>query len=272
MNTMNIIRFLERITRAPDDGGGAGDAGAAGEPAAAAAAGSATGGDAGAEGQARGPLDGGPAAYRPDGLPDHLFGANERETIDKLHKAYSGARDAIAKYGEVPKDAAGYVFEPGEAIKPYVENLDKDPLFGKIRASAHKNGVPAKVFNGFLNDVMAEMVAGDMVQPPFNPDKERAALAPDVQDPAERAKAADIIVRENIAMLDAWKAQGLPENVHTFLTSNLDYAAANQLVRYMASLKNETPPALGGENASGVTADSLRARQADPRSKRGSKE
>jgi hypothetical protein len=261
---MNMIRFLERITRdaATEGGAGATSDGGGATPADAGAQPNAGAGSPGA-GQAEQPQAG--PAFRPDGLPDHLYGATEKETIEKLWKAHAGAREFIGKFGEVPKDPTGYAFEPVDAIKPYVENLDKDPLFEKIRASAHKSGVPAKVFNSFLNDVMAEMVAGDMVQPPFNPEKERAALAPDVADPAERAKAADRIVRENVALLDAWKAQGLPEAVHTGLTSNLDYAWANQLVRYMAGLKNETPPALGGENGGALTKAALDARVADAR-------
>ena len=89
---LNILLF------AADDGGaggGAGDGGdgGAGDAAAAAAAGA---GDAGKGGGGAG--DGGdPAAfYRPEGLPDSMVSKDERETMDKMAKAYAAHKESEA--------------------------------------------------------------------------------------------------------------------------------------------------------------------------------
>ena len=76
---------------------------------------------AGAPAAGQAPADpGASAAYRPEGLPDHLLGKDERETIDKLFKAYGGAREAIAKFGAVPEAPDKYEFTPAEAVAPYL--------------------------------------------------------------------------------------------------------------------------------------------------------
>lgn len=243
-------------------GDGAGTAGADGEGA---------GAGAGAEG-AKGAgtaaaAAAAAAAYRPEGLPDHLYGASDKETIEKLYKTFDGFRKAQSERGEVPGEAKGYTFEPAEAVKPYMETLESDKFFDRVKGFALKAQIPAKQFGGFINDVLNEMIAGDLVQSPWNPETERAALVPNEKDPAKRATEADRIVRENIALVDQWKAQGLPDDVHKFLTTSLDHAAANKLVDWIAARSNETRPALGGAPTSGVTEDTLNARIADPRNK-----
>lgn len=220
-------------------------------------------------GQAAAPVAS-PSPYRPEGLPDHLYGKSDQETIDALFKTVDGFRRAQAERGEAPKDPSGYAFEPAEALKPYADSLARDPFFDKVKAAAHKHGLPTKVFNGFLNEIMSEMVAGQMVADAYDPEKERAALLPDVTDPGERAKAADALVRENIARIAAFQAQGLPEPSAKWLTSQLDRAAANQALAFFLGRMGETAPALGGSAATGgMTDKQLEAMMADPRGKVG---
>lgn len=248
----------------PDAGGGAPAPDAAAAPASPDPAAPAAGGQAPEPASA-------PSAYRPEGLPDHFYGKSDKDTIDNLYKAVDGFRRSQSERGEVPKDASGYVFEPADPVKPYAEALANDPFFEKVKASALAHQIPAKQFNGFLNAIMSEMIAGEMVGEPFSADKERAALAPDIADPAERAKKADAIVRENIALVDSWKAQGLPEGSAQWLASQLDRAAANQTLAWIQSRLGETPPALGGAAATGAsTKAQLDAMMADPRGKVGS--
>ena len=81
---MNFGRRLDfHPMRAPEDGAGA--AAPAGSPDPGGAGGQATGGE------------GSPSPYRPEGLPDHLYGASDRETLDKVFGAYKPAREAIAR-------------------------------------------------------------------------------------------------------------------------------------------------------------------------------
>lgn len=275
---MKHFAFLDPFLRAPDDGGaGGGDAGAA--PAAPAAdsgsnpAGASSGG-APAAGQAvvgEGVGKDVPASpYRPDGLPDHFLGANDRETVDKLHKAVEGFRKSMGDKGEVPKDAGAYAFEPSDTVKPYTEGLEGDAFFQAVKGEAHKVGLGSKQFNLFMNGIMSQMIEGGLVGEPFSADKEMQALLPDVADPKERATKADALVRDNLALIEAWKGRGenaLPDSVHTFLQSNMDRAAANQLVAWVAAQMGETRPALGGAPSGGVTEAQVNARVADPRNR-----
>lgn len=259
----SILPILTR--NQPDAGGGAPAAPAAAPPVADANA----GGASPPAGQAAAPVVP-PSPYRPEGLPDHLAGKTDRETIDALFKSFDGFRRAQAERGEAPKDPSGYAFEPSEALKPYADGLAKDPFFDKVKAAAHKHGLPPKIFNGFLNDVMGEMVAGAMVAEPYDPERERAALAPDVKDAGERAKAVDAMVRENIARIAVFQQQGLPEASAKWLVGQLDRAAANQALGFFLSRMGEQAPALGGAAPSGALTDKqLEAMMADPRGRVG---
>ncbi len=98
-----------------------------------------------------------PPAERPSvpprGLPDHLFGASDRETVEKLFNANKPARDEIAKFGELgklPKDADGYAFEPSDALKPYLPDFANDPVLKLVRGAAHAAGIREKQFGPFV--------------------------------------------------------------------------------------------------------------------------
>lgn len=265
-------RFFPTILREQPEAGGGASApapAASAPPTPAAAAPAANAGAPAPAGQAAAPVAS-PSPYRPEGLPDHLFGKTDRETIDALARTVDGFRRAQAERGETPKDAAGYVFEASEALRPYADGLAKDPFFDRVKAAAHKHGLPTKVFNGFLNDIMGEMVAGKMVGEAYDPERERAALMPDVTDAGERTKAVDALVRENIARIAAFQAQGLPEGAAKWMVSQLDRAAANQALGFFLSRMGEQAPALGGQPPSGAMTDKqLDDMMADPRGKAG---
>lgn len=258
-----------RILLAPPDeggGGGAGDGGGAGA--------GQGGAPAGGGGQASG--DGGvPSVYRPEGLPDHLAGANEKEIIDKLWGAYKPARESIAKFGELgelPKDPTKYGFEPSEKIKPYAANLTEDPVFKVVQEAAHKAGIRDKQFAPFLSAVMEAMIDGDLVQPPVDLAAEKAALLPPEAanlDDAGKNAAIDKRVRDNHARLEMWKQRGLDAASAEALGLTLDTAAGNKAIEFFAAQMKTPQPALGGTPSGGFTEADLKARQADPRGKVG---
>lgn len=247
--------------------------GAAGGGAEDGAAGAGSGGEAaGASGESQQPAGGASGAvspYRPEGLPDHLAGTTEKETIEKLWNGYKGARDKIAHGGDVPAEAAGYTFEPSDAVKPYAESLATDPLFGAAREIALKHGLSNKAFGGFMNDIMAAMIDGGGVIEPFSAEKELETLLPDVTDPAARKTQGEKLSRDAIALLDVFKQQGAPEAAIEFLKLNLDRAVAIQLVNWMGSrppASGEIAPALGGKpGGAGISREELKKRDADPR-------
>jgi hypothetical protein len=256
---------------------------AAGDPAAAAAAASASpspatptpGGDpkpaaapGGAAPAGQAPADGGSSAvYRPEGLPDHLLGKDERETLDKLAKAYTGAREAISKFGPVPEAPDKYVFTPAETVAPYLPNVAEDPAFKAAQAAAHKHGLGEKQFAGFVNEFMSGLIAGQMLDDPFSAEKERAIIAGDVQDPAERAKVADRAANDTIAFIDALAAQGkIPKDTADWAKGRTD---RGHFIRFVGALRAGAPGIeTGGQGAPpAVTRADLQKRMADPRQK-----
>jgi hypothetical protein len=101
----------------------------------------------------------------PDGmeLPTHLVGLSADETLQKVSKAYHGARTALSQKGKgegklegsVPDTFDGYLFEAdgdedniatelnSEASKPYVD---------AFRKAAHKLGIPDKAFGQLMRE------------------------------------------------------------------------------------------------------------------------
>lgn len=220
---------------------------------------------AGAPAAGQAPADpGASAVYRPEGLPDHLLGKDERETIDKLFKAYGGAREAIAKFGAVPDAPDKYEFTPAEAVAPYLPDVANDPVLQKVQVAAHKNGLGGKQFNSFVNDVMGELLNAQMLDDPFSADKERAIVAGDVQDPAERAKAADKVAKETVAYIDAMAEQGkIPKETADWAKGRTD---RGHFLKFVQALRAGGPSIeLGGTASAGVTKADLEKRMADPR-------
>lgn len=260
------------ILMRPEDGAGAAvtttaDPAAGGAAATGATTGATTGAAATTDAAAATTTTTAAAPYRPDGLPDHLYGKSDKETIDALSTAYKGARDAMATRGEVPKDAAGYVFEPPEAVKPFADGLAKDPFFDKVKGIALKHGLPAPMFNGFLGDIMSEMVAGDMVMKPFSVDDELAALLPNVTDPEQRKLQGSKMSADTLALLDVWAEKGAPADAIEFMKLNADRAVAIKLVTWLGGQGGDgMKPALGGSGGSAILSESdLNARIQDPR-------
>lgn len=209
-----------------------------------------------------------PSAYRPEGLPEHLAGTDDKETIDRLFRAFDGFRKSQGDRGEVPAEPKAYAYEPSETVKPYAAGFESDAFFGKVKERAHQLGMGQKQFQTFIDGVLSDMIGGGFVEDPFNPDAERAALVPDVTDPKERSARAEAVVQENIALIDVMQKRAdrpLPANVATWLQTQMDRAAANQLVAWAASLTGEQKPALNGARAGSITEADLRKRNADPR-------
>lgn len=267
---------MPRVAYAPDDGTGAGGAGAGaagGTGGAAPPTGSGGGAGPAAGGQAPG---GGaaahtpPAAYRPEGLPDHLAGANERETIDRLFKAYDGARKTLGDRGAVPDKPEGYTFEPSDKLKPFVQNFDKDPVYAAVRGIAHKAGMDAKQFQAFLPAVLEHFVDAGLVDAPVDAKAMLRTLAPREAAnlaPAEQEQAAARRVSANTAWVDGAKAQGtLPGEVAEFFAAALaSDPRAHHAVEWLRGQAREPRPAMEGGSGTRVSDTDLKARLNDPR-------
>jgi len=255
----------------------AGAAGAAASPDLA-AAGAATpdpkpaaaSGGAAPAGQA--PADAGASAvYRPEGLPDHFLGKDERETIDKLFKAVDGYRKGDAargeKIGAVPDAPEKYAFTPAAEVAPYLPNVADDPVMKVAQAAAHKHGLGDRQFSGFINEFMQGLVTGGQLDDPFSAEKERAIVAGDVADPQERAKVADRVANDTIAFIDSLQQQGkLAKETADWAKGRTDRGHFLKLVQ---TLRAAAPTLeVGGQGApAAITRADLQKRQADPRQK-----
>lgn len=249
---------------APGAGAAAPGGGAPGDGGAAAAAGA---GDGGGQPPAGGAA---PSPYRPEGLPDHLFGTSDKETIDKLNTAYVGARKSIGDLGTVPEKADGYTFEASDKLKPYVSNFDKDPVYQKAREFALSSGMSSKTFGAFMPALLEHLVDGGLVAAPIDAKGQLRAMAPASLANAtdqEKETAGARRVQDNIAWVDGAKAsQAIDADIAEFLSvSAADNPAAIKLIEWLRGANSETMPALGGGGGSGLSDDQLTARMNDPR-------
>lgn len=268
-----LLRRIAPLRAADGDGGGGSGGGSGGD-----GGGGGSGGDAGTGGDAGGGQDGGgdSGPYRPDGLPDHLAGDDDRGTIDNLYKAVDGYRRQDAQFGTVPDNAEGYTFEASETLKPYEPTLQGD-FWNGVREDARESGLRNGQFNTFINKVLGRMVEGEMVEAPFDPAAERAALLPkDAEGLSEQEQAAKIDARmqENLAWVDAMKARA-PEDQKEAIGKALDFMVAELGDRANGHVAIEfirgqvgagAQPGGGGGGGAGITREDLQKRKGDPRS------
>ena len=94
-------------------------------------------------------------------LPDHLVGTTAEETIQKLTKAYKGARQEMSKKGkaegalegDVPEAPDGYVFESegdGDHVAAELNSEASQPYVDAFRKAAHELGIPDKAFSQLM--------------------------------------------------------------------------------------------------------------------------
>lgn len=211
-----------------------------------------------------------PPVYRPDGLPDHLFGKSDKETIDHLFKAFGGYRTAeaqrVEKYGAIPKELAGYKANLPDDLKAYVPELDKDPVYLGFQKRAHDLGITDKQFDGIVQGFFRDTIEQGGVEEPYNAEKERDALIPpaEIPDPAERAREVDRRSRDAMTYVDVLTSRGLDQASADMVKGWLDTAAGIKFVEFFRTQLRETQPALGG-GAAGITHADLKTRMADPK-------
>jgi hypothetical protein len=198
-----------------------------------------------AAGGAAPPLPGG---YRPEGLPDHFAGADDKTTIDNLWKATKGFRDAEATRDAPPKEVAGYTLgEFSAEAKPYAAALEKDTLFEEVKKVAHSTGIPAKAFAQFVPAVFDAFVKAGALEQPIDYAAETAKLTPADSrhlDPAGQAAAVAKRVEANIAFIQAMQTRGLEEPAAKLLLAALpDSYAGNVAIEFFKKQFAEVQPA-----------------------------
>jgi hypothetical protein len=117
--------------------------------------------------------------YFPQNFPDHLRGANDRETIDKVFGAFSGMREDMSKRGTVPKEAKDYNLTLSEnAAKVLGQDLSKDRSSQIFRNLAHKHGLTDKQASGMFSEFNDELLSAGVIKV-IDPLKESKLIAGD---------------------------------------------------------------------------------------------
>lgn len=271
---------------APEDGGGqggnqavSGDAAGQGNAAGAASAAGAGGDQAsGAAGQGDTAGQGGP--YRPQGLPETMFGKDDRETIDKMGQALNGYRQKDASR-DVPADPAGYLnldgvknFQLDDAYKPHFEALKDDPAAAAMFDALHKGGVPRDVALTAWQAGIKAMSEAGMLEAPLDVAAERGKLLPDTARnlPKDQQDAAiDARMQANEDFIKLMTTQGLDKDVGDYAQMMLmDSAAGNKFFEFVAGKLMGTDRAnpMAGQGGKGGAAgnrrEQLRAEMAKP--------
>ncbi|KIZ47391.1 hypothetical protein OO17_04595 [Rhodopseudomonas palustris] len=171
----------------------------------------------------------------------------------------------------VPKTAAEYQFEASDKLKPFIGNLDKDPVFNSTRELALKAGITDKQFKAFLPAVLEHFVDGGLVDQPIDAKAQLRAMAgPNAANLDEAAKEAAGAKRvsSNVAWVDGAKAQGMfPDPVAEFFAASLaSDPRAHEAIEWLRGKSAEPKPALGGASGgSAAGAEALQQRNLDPR-------
>lgn len=262
---------------APPDAGGAGGAASGAGDDGGADAGAGGGNDAGNP-----PADPGgqtpPAAYYPEGLPDHLRGATERETIDKLFAEQASLRETLSKNGTVPEDLAAYKFEfegdPAKAIFD-LEAETSQKAVGMFKEVAKEFGLTDKQFAAVPRFLEKAVEAG-LIEAPQSTDAILESMAPEGTkgSPEEIRAAGGARLTQALNLVDAAVAnRKMPEEVGDQLKNLVSSAAGLKTLEYLMQHNASNGNQPGGEpGASGVTAKDLQARMADPKNDRNSNE
>jgi len=184
--------------------------------------------------------------YRPQGLPDHLYGKTDQETIDKLATAMAGYRNRDASVPEKP-EAYKQFGTVDAAIKPHIDQLANDPLFDRLTAKAKERGMPLADFQGLTADLFTLATEMGVLEAPIDFAAERAKLTPDSAKnlpPADQQVAREKRMNDNFAFMDTLVAQqgqpGLSKEAVDFVKSQIgDTAAGHQFIEHVRAMTSQ---------------------------------
>ncbi len=209
--------FLDQLMRNPPDDNGSAPL-PAGDPPPAAAPPPVAAGDPPAPSAGDPPAAAPPPAaageiYKPDGLPDTMVGKSDKETLDNVAKALKGYRDRDATNG-VPDNVDAYSEfrqDLPDAIKPHIEVLKGDELFGRVADKALKLGLSVNAYQGLVEEFVSVSTEMGLMEPVVDEAAEKAQLVPEAArhlPETEQKAAREKRMDENFAFIDAMVARG----------------------------------------------------------------
>lgn len=210
-----------------------------------------------------------PVWQAPKDVPEHLLGKDAAETLEKLSKAYKGARDELSRGKEViPEKADDYIVElPDDIAKAVLKPDDsgKDPLFEKIRLAAHEKKIPASTVQA-----LAEVFYGEVAEMVSQANSDAAAdMEFKILGGAEKAKP----VKDGV---DAWISGLKNQNIidDNDVTELVGISSYGQGLRVLDKVRDamvksgfKVPADLGGDTGGkeGLTESQLKTMQQDPK-------
>lgn len=223
------------------------------------------GGDQGNAGGQENGGEGGSSAYRPEGLPDNLYGESDQETLDKMALALKGYRDKDNQRGvpTAPEAYAEFGDNIPDPLKPHVGALADDTVFQKLSKSALDKGMSVQDFQGLTLEFFGAAQEMGVLEPFVDVDAEKAALVPEDAknlSEAEQTAAREKRMNDNFAFLDAMTANGegegqsgMSQDVADFAKSMLgDSAKGHQFIEHMRSqISGGSSKLAGGSQGSG---------------------
>lgn len=205
--------------------------------------------------------------YRPEGLPDTMFGQSDKETMDNMAAALKGyrAKDAARV---VPDDPTGYAdfskAEVPEEMKSYVDTLKDDPVYKEMAGWAKEQGKDVGEFQSIVIKAFETAGKANLLSPLVDPEAEQTALVPDElktasPDKQREAASARVDAAENAIKLMI-ENKGIDEAVgqHAML-SLLDTANGVKFLEAFIAAKGGGAQPSGGGGGNQSTMEQRRA-------------
>jgi hypothetical protein len=241
-----------------------------GDAAATAAAG--TGGADPTQGGRTEPIGGadgqGAQLHKPDGIPDHVLGQSDQETIDKLFTAYKGARDELAKGKPAIPKAGEYKFEWSDAVKGAGGIASDDEAVKAFAEIANEHGYTQQQIDA-IPKFFDKLVEKGVIEKPFDSARMLEDLAPAEfrGTPEQRqAKGGERLNQAEAFIGQLTAEQGFSDAMKQelrLLTTSVE--GVRVVEAFMRSGMNASVSAGAGGRQTAVTKADLQARTADPR-------
>ncbi len=207
--------------------------------------------------------------YKPDGIADHFVGQTNRETIDRLHTAYSGARAEIARGAPVVPQPGEYQWNWPDSLKATSAISADDPALIEFSSIAHEHGYSQTQIDA-IPKLFDKLIEKGVIEKPFDSGKLLEELAPENYRGTSEEKQAR--GGERLAQAEAWIKQ-LDATTHGFdegmklelrlMTTSRD--GVRVVEKLMKSFLNSSIDPVGERQAGALTKAQLDTRVADPR-------
>lgn len=207
-----------------------------------------------------------PQVYKPQGIAEHLLGQTDQETIDKLQKAYTGAREEIAKGKPAIPKPEEYKWNWSDGIKGQI-GAD-DPALKEFSAIASEHGFSQQQIDAIPKffDKLAEK---GIIEKPFDASALLADLAPAGYKGSPEERQAE--GGKRLTRAEGWIKQLSPQagfddamkNEMRLMTTSV--AGIKVIEKLMNGGVNPSVSPGGQQQQAAVTKSDVERRVADPR-------